>query len=493
VLTLRALADQILATPKPFTGHDTPPVRVSYVVLRGDTGELLAQGNAVPGRPALAYAPGDAAAEATLVQLRDEAGEADAERVEWNLPIAVGSTFKPIVARAAEQAFPQLTSRLTLTAAGGATGCRSRRGVHVDPIVGHCPPTSVAGNPTTADLHDFLQRSPNWYQAALGLIGLGLPAGQLAVKDQPVTVDEIIASDLASWSPDMALTISDATGPILGHRGVSIDGMRRTPLWTRIEALLGRPVCTLGNRARCERAGARADVCSARALPIAGPGPDLRNLVALGPDRLDLYAETRGTQSTVPVREYLQLLRGSGLHPIGSLAQLTDAFGRVVFDPSTGAPQLAASWFPAPAVGKVPTWSCKAATGHAATVLGADGGLCAVVQPAGTSHGALAELLADPHVVIYGAKTGTIDSLADLARSASACRTWNARHVAAARLECGKAPPDDSLFVIALGIVTPKGTIPITLGIQLQRGGKSAAARATPAFVHAISAYLRGS
>jgi len=46
--------------------------------------------------------------------------------------------------------------------------------------------------------------------------------------------------------------------------------------------------------------------------------------------------------------------------------------------------------------------------------------------------------------------------------------------------------------VIALGIVTPHGTIPITLGIQLQRGGKGAAARATPSFVRAISGYLRG-
>ena len=68
---------------------------------------------------------------------------------------------------------------------------------------------------------------------------------------------------------------------------------------------------------------------------------------------------------------------------------------------------------------------------------------------------------------------------------------WNANHVAAAKLECGRAPPDDSLLVIAFGVVTPKGTIPITLGIQLQRAGKSAATKAAPVFVHAIANYLR--
>ncbi|MEO8701762.1 MAG: hypothetical protein ABI867_17075 [Kofleriaceae bacterium] len=491
-LALRGLAAKLLESPKQFTGRETQPVRVAYVALRGDTGELLAQGNLVPGRPALAYAPGDAEAEAALVKLRNQPGEADSERVEWNLPIAVGSTFKPIVARAAEQAFPQITSTMSLTAAGHATGCRRRRGNAVDPILGHCPPTSVAGQPTTADLHEFLARSPNWFQAVLGILGLGLPDGKLSVKDADVTFAAIAGSDLASWPADSPLVISDATGPILGRRGIAIDGLRRTPMWSRVEALLGRPTCTLGDRASCERAALRADVCAARGLPIASPGPDLRNLVALGPDRIDLYAGDRAKQASVPVREYLQLLRGSGVHAVGSLPQITDAFGRVIYDPSTGAPKLAASWFPAPATGVMPSWSCTVATGRANTVLGADGGLCGVVQPGGTAYAALKELLADPSVVIYGAKTGTIDSLADIARSPSACRRWNESHVAAARLECGRAPPDDSLFVIAFGVHTAKGTIPITLGIQLQRAGKTSASKATAAFVRAIAGYLRG-
>ncbi len=491
-LALRGVGERILREPKSVTGRDVTPVRVAFVALRGDTGEILAQGNLAAGRPALAYAPADLRAEAELVKLRDQPGEAAMEKVEWNLPIAVGSTFKPIVARAAEQAFPKQLSTLSLTAAGHAEGCRKRRGVAIDPIAGHCPPTSVAGQPATADVHDFLARSPNWFQAALGLLGLGLGEGaKLTVKDREVVFTDVVGSDLATWPTDSALTIADAQGPILGKRGVTLAGLRRTPLWTRVEGLLGRPLCTLGDRASCERAAARADVCAARALPVRSPGGDLRNLVALGPDRIDPYpASRRKAQTSVPVAEYLQLLRGSGVHAVGSLAQITDAFGRVIYDPSATS-KLAASWFPAPRVGTVPSYSCTTSAGRDNTVLGADGGLCAVVRPNGTAYAGVKELLVDPTLVIYGAKTGTIDSLADIARNPRACARWNANHVAAARLDCGRAPPDDSLLVIAFGVVTPKGTIPITLGIQLQRAGKSAATKAAPVFIHAIAAYLR--
>ena len=192
------------------------------------------------------------------------------------------------------------------------------------------------------------------------------------------------------------------------------------------------------------------------------------------------------------MREYFQLLRGSGVHAIGSLAQLADAFGRVVYDDSPKASRLAASWFPAPAVGTLPSWSCANGGGHATKVRGEDGGLCAVVQAGGTAAGVFTGVLADPHVIVYGAKTGTTDSLADLARDPILCEAWNHTHIAASQLACGKAPPDDSLFVIAFGVVTDAGTIPITLAIQLQRGGKSSAARAAPSWIAAIAHYLRG-
>jgi hypothetical protein len=488
---LHAIAEQVIADPRSHTGRDVTPVRVAYVVLRGDTGELLAQSNVVPGRAPLAYAPADAAAEAALIKLRESRGEADAERVEWNLPIAVGSTFKPIVARAAEQVFPQQLTSLALTADGHATGCKAHRGASVDPMLGHCPPTSLAEPPSSADLHDYLARSLNWYQAALGLVGLGVPGGTFSVKGEAVTLADIAATDLTTWPTSSPLQIADTQGAIVEGHHLMIDGLRRTPLWSRIEALLGRPLCTLGDRAHCEAAAERADVCAARALPLPGAGRDLRYLVALGPDRVDLYADDRPSQARVPIREYFQLLRGAGIHAIGSLAQLTDAFGRVIYDATPGAPRLAASWFPAPAVGTTPSWSCARSDGHANTVLGADGGLCAVVQAAGTAHAHIAELLADPKLAIYGAKTGTSDSLVDIAHKDAACRAWNERHPPATQLACGKTPPDDSLFVIAFGVVTAHGTVPITLGVQLQRGGKGSAAHVTPELVRAIADYLR--
>jgi hypothetical protein len=104
----------------------------------------------------------------------------------------------------------------------------------------------------------------------------------------------------------------------------------------------------------------------------------------------------------------------------------------------------------------------------------------------------IGDLLTDRRLVIYAAKTGTIDSLADIARRPRACAAWNARHDRRSHLECGKAPPDDSLFVIAFGVVTPQGTIPITLAVQLQRAGTGAAARVAPSFVREIAKYLRG-
>src|SRR5262249_16444760 len=173
----------------------------------------------------------------------------------------------------------------------------------------------------------------------------------------------------------------------------------------------GRPLCLLGDRGRCEAAAERTDVCAARSLPIATPGRDLRYLIALGPGQIDLYADDRPSQTKLAIREYFQLLRGSGVHSVGSLVQLTDAFGRVIYDPTPAAPRLAASWFPAPVTGVTPAWSCTKTEGRANTVLGADGGLCGVVQTAGTAHANLGALLSEPKIIVYGAKTGTIDSL----------------------------------------------------------------------------------
>jgi len=485
---LAAIADGLAQPVAPVKKKAAPapiPTRIGYVLMRGDTGEILAQQSRVPGREPLAYAPATREAEAALVKLREQHGESDRERVEWNLPIAVGSTFKAIVARAAEQAFPDQLHALTLTAAGHASGCKAHRGTSVAPLLGHCPPTSLEGELTTADAHEFLAHSQNWYQAGLGLLGLSLPEGRLSTKAGPLAFADVAASDLTSWPTSTPLAIDDATGPIVqGHR-VVVAGLRRTPLWTRIEALLRRPLCTLGDHASCVRAAERADVCAARALPIDAPSRDLRYLVALGPDRLEVFDGDAPGQTRVPVREYFQLLRGAGAHPIGSLAQLADAFSRVVYG------NVAASWFPAPASGTLPAWSCSDAADRTTNVLGAGGGLCAVVRE-GTARAALAAMLGDPRIKIYGAKTGTTDSLVEVARQPEACAAWNASHAEPLHLECGKRPPDDSLFVIAFGVVTPSGTVPFTLAIQLQRGGMTSAARATPQFLDVIAKYFAG-
>jgi len=461
-----------------------PAVRVAYVALRGDTGEILAQG-VTRGDDALAYPPIDDAAAAALVALRDAPGESPRERPEWNLPIAVGSTVKPVLARAAELAFPGELAGMELAAVVPGAGCKARRGKGVAPIVGHCPPTSLAGQPERADVHDFLARSPNWFQAALGVIGLGLGPGARTMRrdGEPIEASSVLTSDLSAWSAKHRLTIDDVLTP----SSIAIDPLRATPLWRRFEALLGRPLCTLGDRASCERAASRADVCAARGLPIASPSADLRYLVALGPSTVDLYADDRADQRSVPVREYLQLLRGSGVHAIGSLAQLADAFNRVVYEPS-GEGHLAASWFPAPITGTIPSHACSTLPRERSVA----SGLCGVVQPGGTGFTGFSPALLDPRIVVYGAKTGTIDSLADIARRPQECARWNASHPKRARLACGKPTPDDSLFVVAFGVVSEGKTIPVTLALQLQRSGKGVAAQVAPQFVDAIADYLVG-
>lgn len=539
-LALAAKTAALLDEDRPLPAKAATPIRASFVVLRGDTGEIIAQSDATWRRAPSAYAPRTAADELTLVRLREdrdpqtgepgEPGESERERVEWNQPIAVGSTLKPVVARAAELAFPQLAPELQLGFSGAVAQCKGRRGAGFAALLGHCPPTSLTGEPAAADLHDFLARSPNWYQAALGILGLGLPDGGFATGDQSRSLPELLGSDLSGWPTGEPLMIRDAQGPILGKRGVVIEGLRRAPLWRQVEALLGRPLCTLGDHQRCVAASARRDVCAARALPVPNPGADLRHLVALGPDRFDFYGDVRDprrpSQSTVPTREYLQWLRGSGVYPVGSLSQLTDAFGRIIYgggpDGSlagpggaggaapapTAASSLAASWFPSPVAGALPTWQCQGRLASAGSALserqprvrGAGGGLCAVLEQGGTAHRATAALFTDPRLTLYGAKTGTVDSLAGVARNRASCEAWNRRHTVSGRplalasqpgwLECGKAPPDDSLFVVAFSVQTPAGPVPVTLGLALQRAGKGTAARLAPSLITAIADYF---
>jgi hypothetical protein len=204
--------------------------------------------------------------------------------------------------------------------------------------------------------------------------------------------------------------------------------------------------------------------------------------------------------AAVPVTEYFQLLRGSAVHPAGSLAQLADAFNRLVYDPGAGGYRLAASWFPAPAVGRVPAERCTAGGDRDPRVLGDDGGLCGAVRRGGTAGRAFADRLDDGRVVVYGAKTGTIDTLGDVAERRGACAAWNRAHTIPDRparaaeqpywLRCGRKVPDDSLFLISFGVKVGDAIVPFTLALQLERTGMGVAALAAPRYLDAIAEHM---
>lgn len=507
-IALRHLTELIAADPAGWTGvtASAPATEAQYALLRGDTGELIAQGEFVPGRASLVYAPATPEIERYLIrllenrdvrtgaQLEGKPRETSAQRIQWNHPIAVGSTLKPVMARSAELAAPAITRQLALGYTPQVV-CGTHREAA---ILGHCPPTPFGGRGEAFDLHGFLAQSSNWYMAALGILGTSFPDGELRVDGEPRALSGIAGRDSGAWSEDHPVTTTYGGREVVGKNRVDLTVLRTTPLWTRFEQLLGRPMCTLGDKRRCELAGWRRDLCAARALPIAAPSARQRQLVALGSDRFDLYGDGARAGS-VPMRDYFQFLRGSGLHPVASLAQLADTFTRIVYDQpdASGRFDLAASWFPVAPAGTLPDWDCK--TGDKdGTVTGAGGGLCGSLRT-GTSRAALERLFADDRIVFYGAKTGTIDSLGDQAESARTCERWNRQHtIAGARtqpyhLDCARGVEDDSLLLVAFGVKTPTGVVPMTLALRFQRVGKGVASFAARHYLAAIVAYFTGS
>ncbi|MCB9559634.1 MAG: hypothetical protein H6708_04440 [Kofleriaceae bacterium] len=510
---LHDLTELVALQPRAFTGTGVPSTGAAFVLLRGDTGEILAEGDFVPGRAGSAYAPATPALGRALERLREDrdprtgepvapgaGGESSAEKFDRHRAIAIGSTLKPLVARAAELVAPRLTSSMWIGVGATPATCR-RRHRAVSRLLGHCPPTELLGRLErggVVDFHGYLARSSNGFQAALGVLALGWPDGRYVLDDDELARDALLAIDVAAL--DRPLEVLRGDRRVVGGRGVRLGPLRDAPLWRRLEAIVGRPLCTLGSKRACTADGDRRDLCAARALPIAAPTADLRHLVALGPSSFDMYAPGGGDARTVPVTEYFQLLRGSGVHPVGSLAQLADAFNRVVYDPTEdGAFQLAASWFPAPAVGRVPA-ACTRDAARTETVRGAGGGLCGALRPGGTAARALGDLLDDPRVRLFGAKTGTIDTLADLGEQRRRCDAWNRAHTVADRparaadqpywLDCGAATPDDSLLVVAFAVVDRDDVVPLTLALHLERSGKSVAALAARHYIDAIAAYL---
>ena len=516
-IRLRHLTELVSLLPARFAPRTATaarlPVAGSFALLRGDTGEIIAQGEFVPGRASSLYAPSSPAVERQLIRAREDRdvatgarlppalrGEASGEKIGWNQPLAVGSAMKPLVARAFERTAPTLARQVLLRGApfAGAT-CR---GGKAHAILGHCPPTdSLWNHRQEMGLDGFLARSANWYMAALGLVGTALPDGKVGLGPAEVPLAELLARDVGDHAPDAALWTEQGGRRVVSERHtVDLAALRESPMWKNFEALWGRPLCLLGDKATCRRAAERADLCAARALPIGQPTADLRHLVALGPDGFDFHP-SKGGGEKVATFEYLQFLRGSGVHALGSLLQLTDAFNRIAFEEAPGAKgyRLAASWFPVPAVTSAPRTDCARTPWTGDPVRD---GLCDVVRT-GTASRALAALLADPGVVLYGAKTGTIDSLADVAERPAACARFNQAHTLPDRprradqqpywLDCGDgaSTADDSLLLLSFGVPTARGgMVPLTLGIRFQRAGAGFASEVAPHYVAAVRDYF---
>jgi hypothetical protein len=518
-LRLRHLTEMVALAPNTHTGRDLykPAVRASFALLRGDTGEIVSQGEFVPGRQSSLYAPATAAIEQQLLRAREDRdpatgktlppaqrGEASGEKAEWSQPIAVGSALKPLVARAVWHTDPVRASGLLLR--GSPHAGAACRGSRAHAVLGHCPPTdSLWNHRQEMGVVDFLAQSANWYLAALGLYGTALPDGRAGFGGAEVALDEVPLRDVGDHaSRDALWTERGGRRVIAADHTVDLEALRDTPMWRHFEALWGRPLCLAGDKAACRKAATRGDLCAARALPIAEPTADLRHLLALGPGAFDFYPDGPAARrpQRVATMEYLQFLRGSGVHPLGSLLQLADAFNRLVFDPVPGQHgyHLAASWFPVPAAGTAPRLDCRSAplTGDAVR-----DGLCEVVRSGTARHG-LGALLTDPGVVIYGAKTGTIDSLADVAERTRACERFRTAHTVADRARDGKDQPywlpcgaaakgatlDDSLVLVSFGVATEEGTVPFTLGLRFQRTGGGFAAEVARHYIAVVRDYF---
>jgi hypothetical protein len=244
-------------------------------------------------------------------------------------------------------------------------------------------------------------------------------------------------------------------------------------MWREFEALLGRPLCT-GSKEACTRGADRRDLCAARALPIDAPSADLRHLVAIGPNAFD-FADGGVPRERQLVKEYLQFLRGSGKHPLASTLQLADAFNRLFFDAAARPYRLAASWYPAPAVGTLPPACAKRPMGEHSV----QAGLCRALQDGTAAR--LAPRLDDAGLVFYGAKTGTVDSLGDIVERRPSCLAWNRAHTVAGaaaqpyHLDCAdpaRSELNDSLLVVGFGVKQEGGAVvPLTLAVRYQRVG----------------------
>lgn len=495
------------------------PLRSSFALLRGDTGEILAQGDFVPGRESTAYAPRTSAIEKYLIEARRppdnpkmKKQETGAVKAEWVDPVGVGSAIKPLFAAATERVAPTAFAGLRFSVKGPI---RNECGGDKWPaIVGHCAPTEslwAHADAGVANPEEFLAHSYNWYQAALGLLGPVMdPLGTLSFGAQknPMTFSELRqpielrrpkSEALSTWTDGLLIV----DGP---HHTINPTSLRKSAMWQSFESLVGRELCADSSEKKCTKKSDRKDLCGARYLPIDSPSDDLRHLIALGPSTFnfagDVVASGRGwAPHPEPLTEYFQFLRGSGRHRFGSTLQLADAYNRLLYEPQpTGTNntyRLAASWFPAPITGRAPT-PCGLTNGDSEVRKG----LCtALKRGTAKSLGSWKDL--PQTVVLYGAKTGTINTLGDLVERGNEikCFQFNANLILPWRpadrqpyeLSCGSGLSDslnDSLLVVGFGVGTTT-QIPMTLALQFQRVGTTGmAVQAAKPFIATVADYF---
>jgi len=386
---LRALAERIVADPKPHTGRESRPVGSRTSRCAATPASSSRRATSFPGRGPLAYAPVDArrrprsSSSARRAASRTRAHRVEPARSRWADVQADPSRARP--SRRSRSSW----RRLALTADGHGAGCKAHRGTAVDPMLGHCPPSSLADPPE-------LGRSPRLPRSLAQLVpggagraragaarrgvhrqGRARHAGRHHRQRPRELAGDVAAADRRRHRPDHTTATASRSRACAARRcGRGVEGVARA-------------AAVHARRSRALRGRRRASPMSARraSLPIAMPRPR----PAL-PSSRSAPASSTSTAMTVRRRHpgcrsasTFQLLRGSGVHAVGSLATAHRCVRPGDLRSTPGAPRLAASWFPAPAVGVVPAWSCAKADGHTNAVLGADGGLCAVVQTAGTS------------------------------------------------------------------------------------------------------------
>ncbi len=553
-LQLRHMLELTSQRPEimPYSGQ--PSIRSALALLRGDTGEIVAQSAFVPGRESSVLAPRTARLEQQLIkELETKRIQEGGEKIEWNEPTPIGSAMKPLLGRSVEIVAPDIAKNLVL----GVRGARTSKPCKYGSMLGHCVPAEATWHYSqhgNVGMFPYIAKSENFFQAGLGLLltGIGnggrLKLGEIRdqTRDAPKTDVEFLSKpiNLVHRDKENALWTTQDGKSVLGRDGkINLDNLKTAPAWQQFENLMGRPLCNEGDKVNCLKASKFKDLCAARGLPITEPRNSLRNTVATGHGMFDFSDDSRveynpDSRHVSSAREYLQFLRGAGKHRPLSVIQLADAYNRLFFDRSRPQSEggnrfkpvkfgLAASWFPVsrPATFGLPETACRRDVDRGRPLAYRQtihDGLCGVFSEnkGGTAH-AIGFTAAWQGVDIYGGKTGTPQTLGPLAQHRDVCRNFNIKHTVPGgddsyneyyidrcppgrrmngKADAGGVAPDDNLFVVGLGVHTGSsgqvqpdqgGVVPLTMAVGYTGVGPSGyAVKATQYLMQLVINYF---